>query len=447
MLPMCELRKSIIKIIVVWVLLMGYSSTHAQEVFDLSRCILTGLERNYALQIVRNREEVSSNNYTPGNAGFLPTLSLTNRMGGTVNTTVQNPREGDQIQNSGIHNTSGSMAATLGMNLFRGFQVKTTYEKLYELKQMGELNTQMSVENLIGRIVTEYNYYIQQLTLYHNLAYAVSLSRERVRIDEQRYLLGSSSKLQLLQSLVYLNADSSRYARQTEVLNASQIRLNELMAAENLSEVIIIKDTVISINENLVYDLLLESTVQYNTGLQIAAKNRVISDLDYKIIASRAYPYLNLSTGYNYSYSGFESGTLRNQQVRGMSYGLTLGIDIFDGYNRRRERANATIDRQNQQYAYQQVEMEITGDLLTIYYAYQNNLRLMKMEEQNLEFARENLEIAMERYRLGSLSGIELREVQKSLLDAEERLISVKYQTKLAEISLMQISGRILEYV
>jgi outer membrane protein, adhesin transport system len=102
---------------------------------------------------------------------------------------------------------------------------------------------------------------------------------------------------------------------------------------------------------------------------------------------------------------------------------------------------------ENRVYQLQEIEQEVKADLLTMYYAYENNLRLVQMEEQNLGVARENLEIALERYRLGALSGIELREVQKSLLDAEERLISIKFQTKLAEISLLQISGRIMEYV
>jgi len=52
----------------------------------------------------------------------------------------------------------------------------------------------------------------------------------------------------------------------------------------------------------------------------------------------------------------------------------------------------------------------------------------------------------MERYRLGNLSGLDLREVQKSLLDANERLLSVEYQAKIAEISLLQISGNIMNY-
>jgi outer membrane protein TolC len=106
---------------------------------------------------------------------------------------------------------------------------------------------------------------------------------------------------------------------------------------------------------------------------------------------------------------------------------------------------NAKIAIETQNYQYQEIEQEVKADLVTIYYAYENNLRLIKLEEQNLEVARENLGIALERYKLGDLSGLDLREVQKSLLDAEERLISVQYLTKLAEISLYQISGRIME--
>lgn len=433
-----------------FLLVVGLLSTflvNSQELYDLSRCITTGLERNYNLQVIRNREEIAAQNFTVGNAGYLPTLTMSNRYGGTVNTTSQDLREGGDAVSKGIHNTSGSAALNLGMNIFRGFRVQTTHQKLNELKQMGELNTQMSVENLIARIVSEYFYYVQQMALYKNLAYAVALSRERVRIDEQRYLLGSSSKLQLLQSLVYLNADSSRYARQNEVLRASQIRLNELMAAPDLGANILLLDSAIQINENLQYDDLLQAVMDQNTSLLIASKDQVVSELDYKIISSRSYPYLSLSSGYTYSYNGYESGTYRNQQVRGMNYGLTLGMDIFDGFNLKREKSNALIEVENRKFQYQEIEQEVKADLLTIYYAYQNNLSLLRLEEQNLAVARENLEIAMERYKLGSLSGLELREVQKSLLDAEERLISVQYQTKVAEISLLQISGRIMEYV
>lgn len=419
----------------------------AQELYDLNRCIQTGLEQNFSLQVDRNREEITTNNFTRGNAGMLPKVTNSNRFGGTVNSTLQNRTDGTVTSSQGIHNTTGSSSIDLGMTIFKGFQVKNTYQKLGEQSELGGLNTQMSVENLIARIVSEYHFYIQQLILYENMEYAVSLSRERVRIDEQRYLLGGASKMQLLQSMVYLNADSSRYSRQKEVLRTSQIRLSELMALENPGEDFILKDTIIRIDEGLLYDELLEQTIQNNTGLQIAVRNRVVSELDAKIIESRSYPYLNMSTGYGYSLYGYSSSDLLSQNIRGFNYGITFGIDIYDGNNRTREKSNARVEIENKVLQYKQIEQEVKADLLSIYYAYENNLRLLRLEEQNLEVASENLEIALEQYKLGSLAGLELREVQKSLLDAEERLISVKYQTKLAEISLLQISGNIMNYL
>lgn len=428
--------------------LFSYLNSAAQEVYDLSRCIQNGLENNLGLQVVRNREQVARNNVTPGNAGMLPAVSASNRFGGSVNSTLQNPREGDEsLTSRGIHNTSGSAGMSMGMDLFRGFQVKYTYRKLGEISELESLRTRQSVEDLVARIVSEYTYYVEQLILFDNLAYAVSLSRERVRIDEQRYLLGSASRMQLLQSIVYLNADSSRYARQNEVLRSSQIRLNELMSVEDLGQEFILSDTQIVINENLRFGELLTLTLDQNTGLLMAMKDVEISRLDHRIIASRAYPYLSASTGYGYTYSGYESGNLYNQHVYGMNYGLTMGIDVFDGFNRRRERNNALIGIENSHLQFREAEQEVRADLLNIYFAYENNLRLLRLEEQNLEVARENLEIALEQYKLGSLAGLELREVQKSLLDAEERLISVKYQAKLGEISLLRISGQIMNYM
>jgi len=428
---------------------------NAQEVYDLSKCVLMGLDRNFSVKVANNNEQISDNNYTKGNAGFMPTVTTTNRFGGTLNSTTQNLNDGSQNSTDGIHNTTGSAGLNANMTLFRGFNVQTTWQKLNELKSIGALNTQMSMENLVSEIIAEYYYYIEQLNFFKNMEYAVSLSRERARIDKERYLLGASSKLQLLQSIVYLNADSSRLARQSEQILESEVRLKKLMAFENLEEKIVLKDTSIVFNPNLVYAELLKSTLDYNTGLLIASKNQQISELDYKIIASRAYPYLTLSSGYNYSYRGYGTGTIsdygtvsiNNQNSRTLNYGLTLGMDIFDGNNHRREKANARIEIENRLYRFQEVEQDIKAELLTIFYAYENNLRLVQMEEQNLGVARENLDIALERYRLGALSGLELREVQKSLLDAEERLILVNYQVKLAEISLLQISGKIMEYV
>ena len=421
-------------------------TTQGQIVYTLNECIKTSLENNFSLLITRNSEEIAKNNFTPGNAGFLPALDMSGRHSGTLNNYSYNYTDGTQSTSSDIFNTTSSAGLSLGLTIFNGFSVQTTYKKLNELQQLGELNTQMAIENLVTSIVAAYNNYINQVQLLNNLKYALTLSKERLRIDEERYLLGSSSKLNVLQSRVYLNSDSTRLSRQAETVRATQIQLNELMAVEDLAVFFVSIDTSIEVIQDLQYEKLMEETLVNNTSLVVARANKTISEYDRKLIASRSYPYLNLSSGYNYTYNTYSSSTTKNQLTGSMNYGLTMGLNIFDGFTQRKNLKNSTIEIMNKELRYKEVEQGVKADLITIYSAYSNYLRLVALEEQNLDTATENLAIAMERYRLGNLSGLDLREVQMSLLEARESLLSVKYQAKLAEISLLLISGRIMEY-
>ena len=414
--------------------------------YGLKDCISIGLERNFSILIAKNDETISKNNYTLGNAGLLPTINLNGTQSGTLDNSTQKNTDGSQVSSNGVFNTVTVGSAVLGMNIFSGFKAVTTYKKLGELNQVGQLNTQLTVENFVSDIVSGYYNYILQVQLMNNLQYALVLSRERLRIDEDRYLLGSGSKLEVLQSRVYVNSDSSNLSRQNEVVRSAQIRLNQMMALENLGNEFSTRDTSIDVNPSLLYEKLLEATLVSNTNLLIAAKNKTISEYDYKLIVSRSYPYLNFSGGYSYNFNTFTQSSVKNQTINGVNYGLTLGVNLFDGNNQRRSIHNSAIDRNSKDLAYREVEQAIRADLLTIYSAYNNNLRLITLEDQNYQTAKENLDIALERYKLGSLSGIDLREVQKSLLDARERLISAHYQTKLAEVSLQLISGKIMEY-
>jgi len=429
-----------------YILVFFVIPARSQVVYEMKDCIRTGLEKNFSLLITKNNEAISKNNFTIGNAGYLPTLDLSSRHTGTFNDVTKKLTDGTQTVSKGEYNTTTAGSLSLGLTIFDGFSVNTTYKKLGELKQVGELNSQMTIENLIADIVSGYVNYIQQVQLYKNLKYAVKLSKERLRIDEDRYLLGSGSKLQVLQSRVYLNSDSSRLSKQRESVRATQIRLNELMAVENLGGQFESKDTSISINHELFYEKLLEETLTSNTSLRIAGKNKTISEYDRKLVLGRSYPYFTANSGYNYSLYTYSASAISRQITDGLNYGVTLGFNIFDGLNQRRSIRNSAIDVQNKELKYQEAEQGVKADLITIYSAYSNYLRLITLEHQNLETATENLDIAMERYKLGSLSGIDLREVQKSLLDARESLLSVQYQAKLAEISLLLISGRIMDY-
>ena len=418
-----------------------------QEVFSLKKCIETGLEKNYAIRIVKNEQQQSANNATPGNAGYLPTLDLTGGYSGVNNNTRSTLTDGTIEKSNGVSTETANAGLSLNWTVFDGFGIQATYTKLKELQLMGELNTRMTIEDFVANLTSEYYNLIRQKIRLKNLRSSVDLSKERLRIVAERYSLGSMSRLDLQQAQVDFNADSSKLLTQFEAVHTSNIRLNELMALENVGSEIQLQDSVIYPNPFLEEAELWKLTLEANTSLLAAQKNRTLSELDYKKAKSRNYPYVKLNAGYGYTANWYEVGTTDLQQRLGLNYGVTIGINLFDGFNKRREQRNARLEIQNKELRMQELELSLRADLSNLWMAYKNNLELWKLEKENQAVAQENYSIAIDRYKLGDLSGIELREAQNSLLEAEERQSIAEYATKLCEISLLQLSGQILTYL
>jgi outer membrane protein TolC len=420
----------------------------AQHVLDLQECLQIGLRNNYDLRIIRNEEQISANNFTLGNAGFLPTMDLSGGYNFRESNSDQFPEEnGETLKARGSSTQMLDAGINLNQPLFEGFKVQTNYKRLNELKTIGELNTRLEVENFIANLAAEYFNYVQQNIRLNNLKYTVQLSEERLRIVEARYQIGSLSRLDFQQAKVDFNADSSLLIQQYEILNASRIKLNELMGVENVEQPFVTEDTLIYFNADLSKDKLYESMLSENTLLKLVEKDKVLSELDLKTLQSQNYPYLKLNAEYGFTHYDYNTGTIDKQRNWGPVVGVTLGFNVFNGFNRKREQKNARIAIENRQLAIEKQKLSLKSNFANMWMAYQNNIELTKLEYESLENARINYEIAIDRYKLGDLSGLELREAQNSLLEAGQRLVSAQYRTKLYEISLLQISGKIEKYL
>jgi outer membrane protein TolC len=413
---------------------------------SLKECIEAGLENNYSIRIIQNEARISSNNATPGNAGYLPTIDLSGGLSGTQYSYEYRSREGASSNDRNINNETANIGVNLNWTLFDGFGIQADYNKLKELELMGQLNTRIAIENLTANIAAEYYNLIRQRIRLNNLRSAVRLSRERLRIVEDGFIVGFRSGLEVQQATVYFNSDSSRLVTQNETVKATQIRLNKLMGLDEVTVEINVKDTI-PLNTSLAETDLWNKTFSENSYLLSIYKNKAITELDYQKIRSRNYPYLRINGGYGYTANWYESGTTELQQRIGMSFGLTVGYTLFNGMNRQREQRNARIQLQNSELRIQDLELGLKADLANLWMAYQNNLDLKELEKKNLVVAVENYAIANERFLLGELAGIDLREAQNSLLESQERLSIAEYNTKLCEISLLQLSGQILNYL
>lgn len=198
------------------------------------------------------------------------------------NTETKLRATGETTKENGVFDQTIDAGINLSWTIFDGFNITANYQKLKELERQGETNTRIAIEDLIANIAAEYYNYVQHKIRLNNFRYAVSLSKERLRIVEERYHIGNFSRLDYQQAKVDFNADSAQYMKQQELLHTSRIQLNELMASENVDQPFIIRDSLIDVSDKLNFEELWNATLQANASLLKAEQNNTLARLDYK---------------------------------------------------------------------------------------------------------------------------------------------------------------------
>lgn len=408
----------------------------AQKTMSLDEAIMQALENNYSLKITRNDETIAGNNVTL--APFLPTVTGTGRQSQTTNNSESSSVAADKSRTN-LYNAG----LTMNWRLFDGFGMFTDYSRQQELLAMSSQRVKINVENLIMRVCSEYYNIIVQQNRMQSALTSLLLSKSRYENAEEKYLLGVISGLDLQQARIDLNADSSAVLTQQETVISSYIRMTNLLNAGHEIN-FNINDTIILAPE-IDVDSLRQRTLSFNNQLILSRQGEKISEYDLQLVRADRYPTLNFSTGYNFSRNEFPWQADSYNQTNGLNWGFNMSWNIFSGLETNRRISNAKIEAESSRLAYLDIENEILGELDLLYNTYRNNIIVADFETQSAELARASLEIAMERYRLGSLSGLEFREYQNNYLSAINRRLTALYQAKISEIGLRLLAGELTE--
>jgi outer membrane protein TolC len=113
--------------------------------------------------------------------------------------------------------------------------------------------------------------------------------------------------------------------------------------------------------------------------------------------------------------------------------------------NLQRQYRNAKITYESSDLEIKQMENRLDAYLLRIYNDYVNQVELIGFERENMILAQKNMDIAKESFQVGAISSLQLREIQKNLLDAGTRLVTAEFKAKLTETELLLLSGRLVK--
>lgn len=422
---------------------IGCIKMQAQDTLELSSAIMIGMENNFNIKISEGQKEIVSNNNTVGNAGFLPILGATASQRYTIENTSQTFISGDEQNRDGAKSNTFSAGAVFNWTLFDGTTMFHTKNRLEELEKQGIALTKSMIQNVVAQIGKEfYTVALEQIRL-ELLAENIGLSEDRMEIAKNKYEYGKASKMEYLQAQVDLNRDKSNYMIQQERLAASKTTLNELLGRDVTLDYYVVFDP--ELNTSLQYEELSAVLEKNNPELSAAGYELNASRLVQKELFGDRIPAIGVNVGYNYGKSEAQAGFLLNRQSNGVNYGVSASWNLFDGFNLNRRIQNAKINAENSKFNYEAIKLSLERQLYSVFISYQNNIQLREMELANVEVARENNEIAIERYQVGNSSPLELREAQITLLEANLKLLNAAYSIKTGEIDLLLIAGLLME--
>lgn len=433
-----DIKKRISIFIFVW---GGIVLGNAQEILTVQDAVKIALDNNFQIKTARNELKIDELGTTPGQAGMLPQIGANLNDNNTVQSLTQVRNDGTVQDRDNVKNSNFNYGVALEWTVFDGLRMFANYEQLKETKKLGEAELKQAILTTVGEVMITYYDLVQQQQQLSALDSTLIISEQRVELAQNRFTIGKASKLEVLNAQVDLNTDQTLMQRQQELYKNTKIQLNEQLARDLKIDFRVIPE--IFVDQKLILDELEAKVAEENPQLQAEKINKRISELELKQIKAARYPSVFVTSGYNIGNSKSELGFAISSESKGFSYGFGATLNLFDGFNQNRNEKMGKVALENAEIAIAQQEQALTSLVNTTYQTYLTNISLMELEERNEAIAKENLDITVEKYRIGIIPTIEFRTAQLNYINASVRLSNAKFQAKLSEIVLKQLAGNL----
>ncbi|WP_179343933.1 TolC family protein [Winogradskyella ursingii] len=416
----------------------------AQQVLSTDEAIKLALEHNYGIKIAANTVEVADNNQGVLNSGYLPTLTGN----GGANIEVQNSEgqlaNGESRVAEGAETRRYNASINLNYTLFDGLGRLYNYRRLKEQYQLSELEARETIENTMLQMFSIY-YTIAQLSENTDaLEETLLISKDRLTRAGYQFDYGQNTKLDVLNAEVDINNDSISLINIRQQLKNTKRDLNVVMGNAYSEEFQV--DTDLNFLMQLNKEDLLVKTKANNVSLLQAESNISISEYDIKTSKAQFLPTVGLvgSYGWNESTNNSPLAFVLQNATTSLSAGLNLTWNLFDGGSTITRVKNTEIFLENQKLQKEQLIIDIERNFNNAWDDYQNKLLIYQVQEDNIRTSENNFARTEEKFKLGQVTSIEFRQAQLNLLNAELSRNQAKYDAKLAEITVLQLSGELL---
>lgn len=421
--------------------LLGISKTYAQQILTLEEAVSIALQNNYDIKIAKNNLQINQTNADIGNAGMLPKVTANIVDNNGIQYASQTRTDGTVNSVENAKNNSINYGVGLDWTIFDGFKMFAKYDQLKILQKSGENQLKLTIITKISTVNQTYFDLVQQQQQLEALDTTIAISKQRLTMAQNRFSIGKASKLEVLNAQVDLNTDTTLLLRQQELYAHTKIALNQILARDSTINFTVIASIVV--DTTLLLPELLALAAKQNPELQAQIINNRVTELQLKQLKGNRYPTVKVGGGYNFADTQSSIGFTTQASSRGFNYGFSASLNLFDGFSQNRNEKIAKIDIENSKLLIEQQISVLNAQLATAYQTYQTNIQLLKLEIKNESIAKQNLDITMDKFRIGTITTFEFRTAQLNYINAKVRNSNAQFQAKLSEIALKELAGNL----
>ena len=440
---MKQMKKSNFAFLICISIMFCINNLNAQQMLTKKEAVKLALDNNYDIKIANNNVQVAENNTSVLNSGYLPTVTGTAGATYNLDNTEAEFSNGNTTVLNGAESSRYNAGVSLNYTIFDGLGRHYNYKRLKEQYQLSELQARETIENTIVQLFSVYYNVAQLSENLETLDETLLVTKDRLVRAEYQFDYGQNTKLEVLNAEVDINTDSINIINTKQDLKIAKRDL-KLVLGETFTEDFNV-ETEVDFLLQFKKDSLFEKAKQRNVALLQTEKNIAISQLDIKSGKSAYLPTLGLTGSYGWNKNNNNAASFVTVSTNtGLSGGLNLSWNLFDGGATMTRVRNAKVNLETQQLQKENILLSIQRDFDNAWDDYMNKLEIYNIQEKNIITAQNNFDRTQEKFKIGQVNSIEFRQAQLNLLNTELSRNQAKYAAKLAELQLLQISGELL---
>lgn len=430
----------------------------AQQALSLDEAIQQGLANNFDIRLTRADLDVARNNDDYALTGKAPVITLGVSPGISYRN-ASNPAS--IVAQSSIFTYSAAPTANLSWTIFNGGRIEITKERLGQLADISEAQLQLQVENSVASIINAYNNAVVQQERIGVLERVIGLSRDRIDYQRVRAEFGQGGLFDELQARDAYLTDSSNLVIQQANYEVAITNLLQLTGAEVLDQSITLTTPLETSSVLPDEEILEQQLLATNPQLRVLRLNEKLAAVNTRLIETEYKPTVSLNAGGSYDISiatgkqTFDFGgdqPSREQELPGVAartlsgqLGLAVNYVLFDGGARNVRVQSARLEEITSRINTEAVGQQLRSALTNALTSYKNQQDVVAITERLIANAEQNITIAEERFRGGTINSFDYRQIQLQLINAEFQLFNAQLTLKNTETELLRLTGGIID--